>query len=120
MREAVRTIFILFLSAIALLLLIVGLIAPLTPSEGTPKIWELFLFIALPIVLPIIGMAISKKGFEKRFCIVVELVVILIAIWWAWTIGRFLWRDRGEKLSFAETVCIDNHHLQRACQNADL
>jgi hypothetical protein len=90
MRESIRAILIFLLAATSMLLLVIGLIAPLTPSEGTPKGWELFIFAGVPIFLPCIGIAIAKKPSEKVFSVVTEIIVLSILAWWAWTIGRFL------------------------------
>jgi len=112
MRESFRAILIFLMIAISLLLLTVGLIAPLTPSEGAPKTWELFVFIGIPMFLPCVGIAISKKRSEKAFSVVAELLVILIVVWWARTIGRFLWKNRGDKLSAVQTICMGNRQVR--------
>jgi hypothetical protein len=90
MRESIRAIFILLIAVISLLLLIIGLLSPLTPSEGTPILLALFVFAGLPILLPCIGIAIAKKTSEKIFTIVVEILMVSIIGWWVLTIGRLL------------------------------
>ena len=72
MVESLRAILLFLLTAISLLLLTVGLIAPLTPSEGSPKLWELFVFIGIPMLLPCIEIAIAKKRSEKIFSVVAK------------------------------------------------
>lgn len=93
MRESLRAILVLLLAATSLLLLAIGLIAPLTPSEGTPKSWELFLFAGLPVLLPCIGIAIAEKTSEKVFSVVAEIIVVSIVAWWTWAIRRLLWAN---------------------------
>lgn len=91
MKESIRVIIVFLLAVLALLLLFIGLIAPLTPSEGAPKLLEYAIFICLPLAFPLIGYAISKKGFERVFSIAVEVIVIIITVWWAWNVGRYFW-----------------------------
>ena len=93
MKESLRAIIIFLLAVLSTLLLLIGLMAPLTPSEGVPELSEYLVFIGLPLVFPLIGYVISKKRTERVFSIATEMIVAIIAGWWAWYVGRFFWTN---------------------------
>lgn len=52
-------------------LYVLGLIAPLTPSEGVPELLDVLLFAALPVVLLAIGTVVARSA-VLRLLLVIE------------------------------------------------
>jgi len=80
---------VLILAAASLIILFVGLIAPLTPSEGTPKISDYIIYLGGPMSLPLIGYVISNKDKEKLFSLAIEAIVVVVTAWWVFSVARF-------------------------------
>ena len=60
---------------------LVGLIAPLTPSEGLPRPGDVLLFVGMPIVLTL-AVAIRSRHAAWRACgFGVTLVIIGVTTW---------------------------------------
>lgn len=57
---------------------VVGLIAPLTPSEGTPTVRDLAFFLFGPIVLIAAAVYFSRSTAGKLI-LVVELLLVIVA-----------------------------------------
>lgn len=70
-----KTIFILLVNLMAILLLIIGLISPLTPSAGTPSPIELLIFAIFPI-LTLCLLAWFVKSKRVKIIVIVEIVII--------------------------------------------
>jgi hypothetical protein len=67
MWSLLRPLIVLALAVASLMILFVGLIAPLTPSEGAPRISDYIIYLGGPMSLPLIGYVISSKDKEKLF-----------------------------------------------------
>lgn len=46
-----------------------GLVAPLTPSEGVPSLWELLVFLALPCIVLVGCVNAAQSRFAKALLI---------------------------------------------------
>jgi hypothetical protein len=70
-----KKIFIILVNLTAILILVIGLISPLTPSEGTPSSIELFIFAICPILtLCLLAWFVQNK--RVKIIVVVEIVII--------------------------------------------
>jgi hypothetical protein len=64
----------------ALLLLAVGLISPLTPSEGTPSLIELIVFAVLPFFILVVIILKTENRLAKIF-IGSEIAIVFIVLY---------------------------------------
>ena len=72
------------LNAMAVILLALGLIAGLTPSEGLPTVTEILIFAVLPLAIPVI-LLMQVRNVAVRVFLLLEtelmaLVLVKIAI----------------------------------------
>lgn len=78
MKQSLRAFLVFLAGALALVIFVVGLIAPLTPSEGTPTVRDLSLFLFGPILLIATGVYFSRSTAGKAV-LVIELLLVLVA-----------------------------------------
>ena len=77
-KKNTRPIFIFVVNITAILLLVAGLISPLTPSEGHPSLIELLVFAICPIlILCLLAWFVKSKWIKA---VVVTEIVILSAL----------------------------------------
>jgi hypothetical protein len=76
---------------LALLLYAVGLISPLTPSEGMPRPWELLVFAGGPIAL-LLACARTSRTVVARIVIGVQILGVV-----SFT-GYLLWLQYSEAI----------------------
>ena len=69
------------LMAFAWLILGVGLLSPLTPSEGLPGLPEIGVFVGLPISLLALAAVLTKGRLLRVFALLQAGAVIAIATW---------------------------------------
>jgi len=65
----------------ALLVFVVGLISPLTPSEGRPTLWEWLLFAMLPIALLACCVRASRSRVGAVFFGGQALAIVAFSVW---------------------------------------
>lgn len=78
MKQSLRAFFVFLAGALALVVFVVGLIAPLTPSEGTPTVRDLSLFLFGPILL-MASAVYFARSLTGRLVLVAELLLVLVA-----------------------------------------
>jgi hypothetical protein len=76
MNESIRAVGLFLAILLSLLLFGFGLLAPLTPSEGLPALWEVLTFVGVPLVLCATALYVAKGTSERVF---LSVVLILIA-----------------------------------------
>lgn len=81
MNESVRALSIFCLVAVSVVWFGLGLVAPLTPSYGLPSLWEVLLFVGLPLALIALGFQISKRTIERIFVALPFLFILTVAAW---------------------------------------
>jgi hypothetical protein len=62
----------------------VGLIAPLTPSEGMPRLWEILVFGVVPVALLVACLRASRGGGAGIFILMQIVVVVAFTGWLLW------------------------------------
>jgi hypothetical protein len=68
------------LQVVAFALLGVGLLSPLTPSEGAPSILEVGVFLVLPICLSLVPVACERRFSFLAFAIPVLLIGLFVLV----------------------------------------
>lgn len=66
---------------LAILMYGIGLVAPLTPSEGIPRLWELLLFLACPCVLLLVCAWASGSRLVKMLLVLLSFVFCGFGLW---------------------------------------
>jgi len=80
----VKTIPAVFLHLLAWVTFGVGLISPLTPSEGVPRRADLMIFVGAPVAL-LVGAIMISRSWPAKLLATAEIGAILVAA------GRLLW-----------------------------
>ena len=68
----------------AMLLYAVGLIVPLTPSEGMPRPWEILVFVAGPVALLAACLRASRTVAAGIVILMQILLVVTFTGWLLW------------------------------------
>lgn len=76
--ESIRAISFLFAAVFAILLFVVGLLSPLTPSEGTPSISYLLIFLVVPLLVSGGGLYLSRKIVERLLMLAVLIIIVIV------------------------------------------
>ncbi len=76
-----KTAYMIIANAFAILLLVIGLLSPLTPSEGTPTFLEVAIFAGGPLF--ILGVMIYKtENRMAKFIFFTEIAIISSMLFW--------------------------------------
>lgn len=59
----------------------VGLVAPLTPSEGIPRLWELLIFLVCPCVLLLVCAWASSSRLTKALLVLLSFMFCGFGLW---------------------------------------
>jgi hypothetical protein len=83
-----RALFPTILDILAVLVYGVGLISPLTPSEGVPSFGDVLIFVILPIVL--LGSSLTlTRGWLARILVTIQMVAVIgFTSWLLWLQGN--------------------------------
>ena len=65
----------------ALIIYGVGLISPLTPSEGGPSLAMLLIFVGIPLVLTVGGAMATRSKIIKGILIIAASIIIVFTIY---------------------------------------
>ena len=76
-----RSILVVVLHVLAWLVFGIGLLSPLTPSEGTPRALDLGVFVAGPVVLLTGALAVSRRFPSKGLAILGIGAIVAAAGW---------------------------------------
>ncbi|MFW6357437.1 MAG: hypothetical protein ACOC0K_01755 [bacterium] len=71
---------ILYYTISALVIFIIGLVSPLTPSTGVPGPIDLLLFIVVPLLMPLVAYHISTTQTQKVISLATTLVIFMGAV----------------------------------------
>jgi hypothetical protein len=83
-----RALFPTILDILAVLVYGVGLISPLTPSEGVPSFGDVLIFVILPIVLLGSSLALTR-GWLARILVTIQMVAVIgFTSWLLWLQGN--------------------------------
>jgi hypothetical protein len=89
--ESIRAIAFFLAGVIAILLFVVGLLSPLTPSEGRPSTPHLLMFLGLPLLVSGGGLYLSRKMAERLLMVVVLMIVVIFSVMVLIPIFRTTW-----------------------------
>ncbi len=78
--ESIRAIAFFLAAVIAILLFGVGLLSPLTPSEGTPSISHLLIFLGVPLLVSVGGLYLSRNMVERLLILAVLIIIVILAL----------------------------------------
>ena len=79
--EKIKSPLLFFVNLIALIVFCVGLIAPLTPSEGMPSYHVIFVFAGLPILVFGIVFFLTSKPLLRVFVLVEIGAVLALSVY---------------------------------------
>jgi hypothetical protein len=67
----------------------VGLMAPLTPSEGMPSVAAVVVFVGLPLGLLAVVAGKARTGFVRAAAVVQGSVIVTITMWLLGALARW-------------------------------
>jgi hypothetical protein len=70
-----------FAAALAWFIFAVGLIGPLTPSEGSPPPRALAVFIGIPELLSIVGVLVARTALARVAFILQAAAIAALTVW---------------------------------------
>ena len=73
-----------FSNVLALALYMVGLIGPLTPSEGMPTAFNILLFAVIPVTILLICWRAYQGRTAKAAALVQALLIVAFSGWLSW------------------------------------
>jgi hypothetical protein len=77
-----------FLNVAGVLLYGLGLVSPLTPSEGMPNVPELFVFAACPIAFLFVSLFLSRTRAARAVTVVEITGIVGLTTWLLWLQAR--------------------------------
>jgi hypothetical protein len=72
----------------AWVLLAIGFLSPLTPSEGNPTLLHIFLFVGGPIVLLLVSAVLVRRPWSWLAAIAEVVLILAVSVWLLTTIWR--------------------------------
>ena len=73
-----------FLNVAGVLLYGLGLVSPLTPSEGMPNVLELFVFMACPVAFLSVSLFLSRTRVARAITVVEITGIVGFTAWLLW------------------------------------
>jgi hypothetical protein len=79
-----RAIVVVALNALGCAIFIVGLLSPLTPSEGMPRLLDIAVFVAAPLLLLATAFGLSRRWPSKLLGAAEMTAILTTTTWLLW------------------------------------